>query len=70
VKGLGIVLIVLGLIGLIYGGITWTQREEVLDLGPLEVTQEERKTVPLPPIVGGVALAAGVLLLVAGRRAA
>lgn len=67
----GFVLIVIGLIGLIYGGITWTQREEVLDLGPIEVSRQERETIPLPPIVGGVCLVAGVLLIVAeGRRRA
>jgi hypothetical protein len=65
---LGFALIVIGLIGLIYGGITWTQREEVLDVGPLEVSRQERETIPLPPIVGGVCLAAGVLLVVAGGR--
>ena len=68
---LGFVLIVIGLIGLIYGGITWTQREEVLDVGPIEVSREERETIPLPPIVGGVCLVAGVLIVVAdGRRRA
>ena len=68
---LGFVLIVIGLIGLIYGGITWTQREEVLDLGPIEVSRQERETIPLPPIVGGVCLVAGVLMIVAdGRRRA
>lgn len=68
---LGFVLIVIGLIGLIYGGITWTQREEVLDFGPIEVSRQERETIPLPPIVGGVCLVAGVLLIVAdGRRRA
>lgn len=67
----GFVLIVIGLIGLIYGGITWTQREEVLDFGPIEVSRQERETIPLPPIVGGVCLVAGVLLIVAdGRRRA
>jgi hypothetical protein len=63
-------LIVLGLVGLIWGGISWTQREKVVDLGPLEVTQEERKAVPLPPIIGGICLAAGIVLLIGGRRAA
>ena len=68
---LGFVLIVIGLIGLIYGGVTWTQREEVLDVGPIEVSRQERETIPLPPIVGGICLVAGVLVLVAdGRRRA
>jgi hypothetical protein len=64
------VLIALGLIGLIYGGISWTQREKVVDLGPIEVTHDERKAVPLPPIVGGICLVAGVLLLIGARRTA
>lgn len=69
-KGIAIVLIALGLVGLIYGGISWTQREKVVDLGPLQVTQDQTKSLPLPPIVGGVLLAAGLLILVTGRRAA
>jgi hypothetical protein len=64
----GIVLIAIGLIALAYGGFSYTKREKVLDLGPLEATTETRKTVPLPPIFGGVAVAAGVVLLVAGSR--
>jgi hypothetical protein len=67
---LGFVLIALGLIGLIYGGISWTQREKVVDLGPVEVTHNERKAIPLPPIAGGVCLVAGVLLVISGRRTA
>jgi hypothetical protein len=66
---LGFVLIVIGLIGLIYGGVTWTQREEIFDVGPLQVSREDRETIPLPPIVGGICLAAGAVLVVAdGRR--
>jgi hypothetical protein len=67
-KILGIVLIVLGLAGLAYGGISWTQREEVVDLGPLEVTSEERETLPVPPIIGGVLVIVGAALLFTGRR--
>ena len=69
-KGIGIVLIVLGLVGLIYGGVSWTKREKVVDLGPIEVTHEESKSLPLPPIIGGVLLVAGVVLLVGGKRTA
>jgi hypothetical protein len=65
---LGFVLIVIGLIGLIYGGVTWTQQEKVLDVGPLEVTRQERQTIPLPPLVGGICLAAGAILVVADKR--
>jgi hypothetical protein len=67
-KLLAIVLIVLGVIGLVAGGISWTQREKVVDLGPVEVTRENRESIPLPPIVGGLLLVAGVVLLVASGR--
>lgn len=68
-KALGVVLIVLGIVGLAYGGFTWTTREKVVDLGPLEVTQNKTRSLPLPPIAGGIALVAGVILLVgSGRR--
>jgi hypothetical protein len=70
-KLIAIVLIVLGVIGLVAGGISWTQREKVVDLGPVEVTTENRESIPLPPIVGGLLLVAGVVLLVAnGRKSA
>lgn len=67
-KAIGIVLIVLGLLALAYQGFTYTSREKVLDIGPLHATTEREKTVPLPPIVGGVAVASGVVLLVVGAR--
>jgi uncharacterized membrane protein YidH (DUF202 family) len=71
VKLIGIVLIVLGVIGLVAGGISWTEREKVVDLGPLEVTTENRESIPLPPVIGGLLLVAGVVLLVAkGRKTA
>jgi len=64
-----IVLIVVGVIALAYGGISYTKEKKVLDIGPLEATTKERKTIPLPPVVGIVAIAGGVaLLLVSGRR--
>lgn len=64
----GIVLIVLGVIGLALGGITYTTREKVVDIGPIEATAEKRERIPLPPIAGGLALAAGVVLVIAGNR--
>lgn len=67
-KIVGIVLIVVGLISLAYGGITYTSREKVLDIGPIEATAERQKTVPMPPIIGGVALVAGIGLLVMGSK--
>lgn len=65
----GVVLIVLGIVALAWGGISWTQKETIVDAGPLEIQAEDRETIPLPPVLGGVALAAGVLLLVVPSRA-
>jgi len=65
---LGIVLIVLGLGALAYQGVTYTSRETVVDIGPLHATAEREKTFPLPPVLGIVAVAGGVVLLVAGLR--
>jgi hypothetical protein len=64
----GILLIVLGIISLAYQGFTYTKREKVLDIGPIEATTETEETIPLPPILGGVALASGVVLLLLGNR--
>lgn len=66
---IGIVLIVAGVIGLVYGGITYTTRQTVLQVGPLQVTAQEKKTVPVPSIVGGVLVAGGVILLIVGATA-
>ena len=66
----GIVLIVVGLAALVYQGITYSTRETVLDLGPLHATADREKRLPLPPIVGIVAVAGGIALLVAGTRKA
>jgi hypothetical protein len=64
----GIVLIVVGLVALAYQGITYTSREKVVDIGPLKVEAKREKTIPLPPVLGGVAIAAGVVLMIAGAR--
>jgi len=63
----GIVLVVLGLIGLAWGGFTYTTREKVVDIGPIHATRDERHTVPLPPIAGAVALIGGIVLIVARK---
>ena len=65
---MGIVLIVLGVIALTYHGITYTTREKVLRIGPLEATQEVKKIIPLPPLLGGVALAGGIVLVIIGAK--
>jgi hypothetical protein len=64
----GLVLVIIGLVALLWGGISWTREETVADVGPLEIESETRETIPLPPIVGGVALVAGALLLVLPAR--
>jgi hypothetical protein len=61
---IGILLVVVGLISLLMGGISWTREETVLDLGPIEARTRERETIPIPPILGGLLLAGGVVLLV------
>jgi len=64
----GIILIVIGVISLAIGGISYTTREKVLDLGPIQATAERHKRIPLPPVLGGIALAGGIVLMIAGGR--
>ena len=64
----GIILIVIGIIAFGYQGITYTTREKVVDLGPIQVSADKTKTIPLPPIVGGIALLGGIVLLVMGSK--
>jgi hypothetical protein len=65
---LGVILLVAGLAGLAWPVISYTTTETVVDIGPVEVTAEREKHVPVPPIVGGLAAVAGVVILVAGNR--
>ena len=67
-KALGLMLCVLGVIGLAWGGITYTTREKVVDIGPIHASREQSHTVPLPPIAGALALIGGIVLLVANRK--
>jgi uncharacterized membrane protein HdeD (DUF308 family) len=67
-KILGVVLIVLGIVALAYQGITYTTSEKVVDLGPLKVEAKKEKTIPLPPIVGAVAVISGVILVAVSAR--
>lgn len=66
-RTIGVVLIVLGLIGLAWGGFSYTTREKVVDLGPIQATREKTHSVPLPPVAGAVALIGGVALLIASK---
>jgi hypothetical protein len=65
---IGAVLIVLGLGALAYQGFTYTSREKIVDIGPIEATKETKKTVPISPIAGALSLIGGVVLVVAGNR--
>jgi hypothetical protein len=67
-KLLAIALIVVGVIGLAYGGITVTRQKKDVDLGPIQVSHETHDTLPLPPIAGGACLVAGVAILLLGGR--
>lgn len=64
----GILLIVFGIVALAYQGITYTTQKKVLDIGPIQATKQEHKTIPLPPIVGGIAMVGGIVLLLAGSK--
>jgi hypothetical protein len=68
VKLIGVLLIVFGIVALALGGITYTKREKVLDIGPIKATAEHEKTIPLSPIVGIASLAGGIALIVVGSR--
>jgi hypothetical protein len=63
-----VLLIVLGLVALAYQGFTYTKRETVIDIGPIKATADREKTIPLPPVVGAVAVVGGILVLVLGGR--
>ncbi len=65
---IGIILIVIGIVTFVYQGITYTTREKVVDIGPIRMTAEKTKTVPLSPVLGGIALVGGIVLLVIGNK--
>ena len=64
----GIVLITIGLIAAIWGGFSYTKREKIVDIGPIEATRTTEKHVPISPVIGVVSIVAGVALIVAGKR--
>jgi hypothetical protein len=67
---IALILIAVGIVAFAYQGITYTSREKVVDLGPVQVTAEKTRTFPLPPIVGGIALVGGIVLLLMGSKKA
>jgi len=68
IRIIAVLLILIGLVALATGGLTYTRREKVIDIGPIEATAEKRDRIPLPPLLGGAALAGGIVLLLAGSR--
>ncbi len=64
----GIILLVVGALLLAYQGFTYTTREKVINVGPVHVTAEREKTIPLQPLIGALALGSGLVLLVLGLR--
>jgi hypothetical protein len=67
-KPLGVILVVLGVLALVYQGFSYTTQKKVLDVGPIQATKQEHHTVPLPPILGALALIGGVIILVSDRK--
>jgi uncharacterized membrane protein YidH (DUF202 family) len=65
---IGIILIAIGIIALAYGGFSYTTREKVIDAGPLQVSADRHKTIPLPPLLGGICLVGGIVLVLAGNK--
>lgn len=68
-KVLGAILIVLGIVGIAWGGFSYTTQKKVVDLGPIQATREKTHEVPIPPIAGAVSLIAGIAVLATGKRA-
>jgi uncharacterized membrane protein len=64
----GILLIVLGIIALVFQGITYTRQRKIVDVGPIHATTETKERIPLPPILGGIALVGGISLVIVGAR--
>ncbi len=65
---IGLVLIVLGIVALAYQGITYTTREKIIDIGPIQASADTEKTIPLSPIMGGLSLVGGIVLVIIGRK--
>jgi drug/metabolite transporter (DMT)-like permease len=65
---LGIALVIIGIVALAYQGVTYTTQKKVVDIGPIQATKEEHHTIPLPPILGALALIGGVVVIASDRR--
>jgi len=67
-RTLGIILIVVGLVGVAWGGFSYTSRQRVVDVGPIHATRDKTNTIPIPPIAGALALVGGIVLVAAGKK--
>ena len=67
-KIVGLVLIALGVLALMYGAITYTSRDKVIDLGPIQATADREHSIPVPPLAGAALVGVGAVLLVVGRK--
>jgi drug/metabolite transporter (DMT)-like permease len=65
---IGIVLVVLGIVGIVYQGFSYTTRKKVVDIGPIQATRTEHHSVPLPPVLGAIALIGGIVVIASDRR--
>jgi hypothetical protein len=65
---IALILVVLGIVALAYQGFTYTTQKKVIDVGPIQATKQEHHSVPLPPIVGAIALVGGIIMLISDRR--
>lgn len=65
---IALILVIIGILGLVYQGFSYTTQKKVLDVGPIQATKEEHHTVSLPPVLGAIALVGGIIVLVTGRR--
>ena len=68
IRLLGLAMIILGVVAFVYHGITYTTREKIIDIGPIQASADSKKTIPLPPLLGGLALAGGIILVFIGRK--
>lgn len=67
-KTFGLALVVLGVVALLYGGIGYDRQTRILDVGGMKATTTEHKTIPIAPIVGAIALLAGMVILVVPKQ--
>ena len=67
-RTMGIILIAIGVIGLAWGGFNYTTKEKIVDIGPIEATQEKEHSVPVPPLAGAAALVGGIVLLASSKH--